>query len=358
MELKLPLIVDRHSARHVEMWLPAMPEFRTSGGSAAELRDDLALMVMDTYEHSSALEQAAFALPPHMSLRQVRLDSVARDPKRGRKAELKGMVSVFIEKWPKDDFFVVTPIRLPEARFALASLDSLPDTLARRLGKHLLATRAESLESCVSRHRERLDILEVDVYPSSVLPRLAKRTQHKPRAAPGTREPETPLQKEERRRRRRLTADTLRTVCRNLSHAAQDDTLERCLGREALVRQLVSTFEAREGLAVCLVGPSGAGKTALVHEFTRRLHVAYSKANQRRDVWRVDGNRFIAGMSYVGQWEARAQEMLRELSELGDVLYLDDLASMAFAGQTRQGKTHVAQYMEPALSGPPALRMG
>src|SRR5262249_34406908 len=129
-------------------------------------------------------------------------------------------------------------------------------------------------------------------YPPSILPRgptrpvASRRRAKRPadKAAPAL---ETPQEIEERRNRRRLMVRALRAAARNLSHGARDDTLDRAFGREALVQRVVDELEGREGTALVLVGPSGAGKTALVHEVTRRLAARHAAAGMRRDVWRV-----------------------------------------------------------------------
>ncbi|MFP2912916.1 AAA family ATPase [Pyxidicoccus sp. 3LFB2] len=113
---------------------------------------------------------------------------------------------------------------------------------------------------------------------------------------------------------------------------------------------MVDALEGREGAAIVLVGPSGSGKTALVHEVVSRLTARQDAAGTRRDVWRVDGNQFIAGMMYVGQWEARARGVVQELMEVADLLYVDDLASLVYAGRTNNERTNVAQYIEPHLA--------
>jgi ATP-dependent Clp protease ATP-binding subunit ClpC len=55
-------------------------------------------------------------------------------------------------------------------------------------------------------------------------------------------------------------------------------------------------------------------------------------------------------MKFVGQWEARARELVKELTETGDVLYLDDLASMVDAGRTGKTSTHVAGFLAPHIA--------
>ncbi|MBE4752858.1 ATP-dependent Clp protease ATP-binding subunit [Corallococcus sp. ZKHCc1 1396] len=358
MDLKLPLVVSPLGGRLVQAWVPAFwPRLSGVGPSLSTLRDELALAVMERFEKEHVAHVASYQLPPHLALRHVKVDTEARDREKNKRVVLQGRMAVLLEKWPRDDFWVVTPTRLPEARFALGDPDALPQALARRLSAWCLEHDLEGLDEAWGTGHERLELLEVDAYAPTILPRAPRRPPTPPRRRKATAEkkqeepaPETPEQREARRNRRRLSLVELREVARNLSHGARDGALERCFGREALVREVVDALEGREGAAVVLVGPSGSGKTALVHEAVSRLTARQDAAGTRRDVWRVDGNQFIAGMMYVGQWEARARGVVRELVEVGDLLYVDDLASLVYAGRTRSERTNVAQYLEPHLA--------
>ncbi|AKF82595.1 citrate:sodium symporter [Myxococcus fulvus 124B02] len=359
MDLKLPLVYAPMGGRLVEAWVPAFwPALHRVGPSLSALRDDLALAIMERFEKEHPSRVASYQLPPHLSLKHVKVDTEARDREKGLRIALEGRMAVLLEKWPRDDFWVVTPTRMPEARFAIAQPEDLPKALGRRLGAWCLEHGLKNLDSRWAQGRERLELLEVDAYAPSILPRTPPRPPKPPRrrraSASESKQtatpPETPEQREKRRNRRRLTLTELREVARNLSHAARDDGLEHCYGRESLVREVVDALEGREGAAIVLVGPPGSGKTALVHEVVRRLTIRQDAAGQRRDVWRVDGNQFIAGMSYVGQWEARARGVVKELVEVGDLLYVDDLASLVYAGRTANERTNVAQFLEPHLA--------
>ncbi|NVJ20541.1 ATP-dependent Clp protease ATP-binding subunit [Myxococcus sp. AM011] len=357
MELKLPLVVAPLGGRLVEAWVPAFwPRIHRVGPSLSSLRDDLALAVMERFEKEHPSRVASYQLPPHLALKHVKVDIDVRDREKGLRVVLKGRMAVLLEKWPRDDFWVVTPTRLAEARFAIPDTEALPLALGRRLGAWCLEHGLTNLEGFWAQGRERLELLEVDAYPPSILPRTPPKPPKPPRRRRTTGKetksppPETPEQREARRNRRRLTLTELREVARNLSHAARDDGLEHCYGREALVREVVDALEGREGAAIVLVGPPGSGKTALVHEVVRRLTARQDAAGQRRDVWRVDGNQFIAGMMYVGQWEARARGVVKELVEVGDLLYVDDLASLVYAGRTSSERTNVAQFLEPHMA--------
>lgn len=356
MDLRLPMIVSREGGRLLRCWLPHWPGLEVQGVSLSELRDDLALLVMERFEATPAAEAWRWQLAPHSKLKHVRVDTVARDQEDGRAYRLKGRLAVLLEKWPDDDFWVATPTRAPALAFALRGPDELEVALLPRVKAFCLEHRIETLDDWHSARDQRLDVLEVDADPKSILPRgqrPAPRRKAKPTAnakdSPAAPHAEADEEREQRRARARLSVRTLRQIGKNLAHQARDGVLGSAFGREGLAAALLELLERREGAAIVLVGPSGAGKTALVHEVTRRLVERQQGTSARRDVWRIDGNQFIAGMSYVGQWEARARELCDELIDTGDVLYVDDLASLVYAGRHRKGDTHLAQYLEPHL---------
>ena len=355
MDLKLPMVIAREGGRLMRCWLPHWPMVKGEGVSLSELKDDLALMVMERFEATPTAEAWRYQMAPHLKLKHVKLDTVARDREDGRAYTLKGRLAVLLEKWPGDEFWVATPTRLPELAFALGDPGSLEPALRARLSEHCLKHRIESLAEWNVERDERLDVLEVDADAPTILPRGSlKQKARKPKKAkakPGVPvEPEeSEEEREQRRARARLSVRTLRQIGKNLTHQARDGDLGRAFGREGLVAALVDTLEKREGAAVVLVGQGGVGKTAIIHEVTRRLVERQAGATARRDLWRIDGNQFIAGMSYVGQWEARARELCTELIDTGDVLFVDDLASLIYAGRHSKGDTHAAQYLEPHL---------
>lgn len=353
MRIELPLIWQRRTGRLVEAKIPGFA-LKVMGTSEAALRDDMALLVMQRFEHMAASEARRFQRAPHQRLRIVGIDRTVRDAGTGTKRELQGDVSVLLEKWPADDFWVATPVELPSARFALRSLEALEPALTARLVDYAVEHDLTSLQDVRAARDEKLDILEVDVYPPTILPRAPEPRPRPRRQTAGEQAKktaaETPAEREERRQRCRLNAVTLREVARNLSYGADDDTLDHAFGREALVEQVTEELLGREGAAIVLVGPSGAGKTAVVHEIVRRLHARGRAAGVRQDVWRVDGGRFIAGMKYVGQWERRAGALAEELAGTGDILFADDLASLIYSGRCRTSDTNVARFLQPHLA--------
>jgi ATP-dependent Clp protease ATP-binding subunit ClpC len=351
MDLKLPLLVSREGGRLYRCWLPHWPDVVREGISLSELRDDLALMVMERFDQEAPANAWRWQTAPHLLMRYVTVDTIARDREEGRAVPLKGRLGVLLEKWPDDDFWIATATRFPALTFPIADPADLEKAFVRRLSEQCLKRRITTLEPWHVERNEKLDLLEVDADAPTVLPRgpLRVKARKPPEKNAKDAQPETEEEREQRRARRRLSVQTLRQIGKNLTHQARDGELKRAFGREALVSGLLGTLEGREGAAIALVGPSGVGKTALIHELTRRL-VERQSATKRRDLWRIDGNQFISGMSYVGQWEARARQLCEELVETGDILYVDDLATLVFAGRHSKGDTHAAQYLEPHIA--------
>ncbi|MBI5513005.1 MAG: ATP-dependent Clp protease ATP-binding subunit [Deltaproteobacteria bacterium] len=371
MDLTMPVVVVQRSRRLVEAWVPRFPDERLLGPSLAELRDELRLLVMERFYAERPERFADYQLAPHARIEHLLVEGTVQDPHRRARWDVKARLAFLVEKWPADPFLVVTHTQLPAWRFAVDSEEHLPEAARRRVLAWCLESHIESLDRLHVKRRERLELLDVDAIAPTIFPHSPRRPRpptrkkkpedEKPGEKPTPEEdleedpeldpPEPdPIEREAQRRRSRWTVQVLREVGKNLSHAVEDDTLGRAFGRDAVVDRLVEELATREGAAVVLVGPSGVGKSAVVHEFVHRLTRWNNDHGLRRDVWRVDGNRFIAGMKYVGQWEARARELLRELTDTGDILYLDDLASMVDAGRTGKTSTNVAGFLAPHLA--------
>ena len=143
--------------------------------------------------------------------------------------------------------------------------------------------------------------------------------------------------------------DALHDVATNLTHLAAEGTAERAFGRDDLADELVDAITSEEASHVCLVGPPGCGKTAIIEEAVQRAYDLQSSYQQRRDVWRTTGDQMVAGMSFVGQWQERATRVCRELAGRGDVLVIDDMLGFAQAGPG-DGQSNLARFFEPELT--------
>jgi len=115
------------------------------------------------------------------------------------------------------------------------------------------------------------------------------------------------------------------------------------LGRRE--RELVSRYPPP---SLLLVGEPGVGKTVWV----RRLAEHFARERGPRKLgtprlWRTSGDRILAGMIYLGQWQKRALELVRELRHEGDYLYVDRLTSIL---KPRSDGASIAELFLPALA--------
>jgi ATP-dependent Clp protease ATP-binding subunit ClpC len=150
MDIKLPLVVVHRGRRLIEAWVPGLDAVHAVGPSLSEMRDDLAHKVMELFEFATPARFGAYQLPPHVSLRMVDVDVVAQDRVKKKRVPLEGRLGVLLEKWPDDTFYVVTPTRIPSARFALRSPDDLDSALNRRIVAMVAAGSATTSSSAAA----------------------------------------------------------------------------------------------------------------------------------------------------------------------------------------------------------------
>jgi ATP-dependent Clp protease ATP-binding subunit ClpC len=101
--------------------------------------------------------------------------------------------------------------------------------------------------------------------------------------------------------------------------------------------------------SILLVGPSGAGKTALVRRLVRLL-VERSREKKRREpphLWATSADRIVAGMVYLGMWQERVLSLIEELTGRGEWVYVDRLATLA---KSQPDGTSIAEMLEPAIA--------
>jgi ATP-dependent Clp protease ATP-binding subunit ClpC len=137
------------------------------------------------------------------------------------------------------------------------------------------------------------------------------------------------------------------------------------LGARAVRRQFNPAWERDAELAtlvrklchepahLLLAGEPGVGKTALLVEAVRTVERDPGGGERPRGpraarFWQTGAARLIAGMKYLGQWEARCEAVIAELSTVDGVLCVDRLLDLVRTGGT--GPTDgIAAFLQPYL---------
>lgn len=131
-----------------------------------------------------------------------------------------------------------------------------------------------------------------------------------------------------------------------LVREAEQGRLPRAMFRDVLVEQLEGLLDARVASSALLVGPSGAGKTALVHELAHR--VALERALPDTTIWHIPPSRIIAGARYLGQWQERCAFVVQQIVGSRGVWYAESLLELLQAGAGRDG-LDVASFLLPHI---------
>ncbi|MDF1815448.1 MAG: AAA family ATPase [Verrucomicrobiales bacterium] len=117
--------------------------------------------------------------------------------------------------------------------------------------------------------------------------------------------------------------------------------------REDEVYQLAQLL-GEESASVCIVGPPGCGKTSILIEAARKVERQQDSGGERRRFWITSGARLIAGMRWLGQWEERLEEVIRQLAQIEGVLCIENLSELTRLGG-KEAESSLAAFFAPYL---------
>jgi ATP-dependent Clp protease ATP-binding subunit ClpC len=122
-------------------------------------------------------------------------------------------------------------------------------------------------------------------------------------------------------------APTLEAVAEDWVALARAGRLPATVGVDATYDSISGFLSGRKLPSLLLVGPRGAGKSALVRRLARSImERTRGKGAEQRRLWATSADRIVAGMVYLGMWQQRCLAMLKELEGSNDVLYIDRLS--------------------------------
>lgn len=326
LPLKLQFLVTQPRRGHFEVSMPWVPSLEqpVSGASPSQLKEELLFRLIELVQQRLVPAELDGVLPPQdLQLMRVFVEIERRtDPERPP-VTMSSLTWAVVGRWPDDNVWRAWIPSVPGACLAIMAPEDIYDALQTWAETWAEETMAEDMHGLDADWPARLDELDVELpLPGQPI------------------DPSHPSQ---------LTRpDTLQQVAHNLTHRAADSQLDAAYGRELLVEQLVEALSGPRPSNICLVGPPGVGKTAIIHEAVRRIWER-RHALHTHTFWETSGDRIIAGMSIIGQWEQRVSQLSAELSERGDILVVRELLGLVSAGRTDQNDSNVAQFLEPML---------
>jgi ATP-dependent Clp protease ATP-binding subunit ClpC len=138
----------------------------------------------------------------------------------------------------------------------------------------------------------------------------------------------------------------------NLTELARQGRLDPVIGREREIEQVIVTLGRRSKSNPVLVGPAGAGKTAIMEGLAQRIADGTVPENLRDvQLWSLDMSGMLAGTRYRGDFEERLKDVIKEASQPDIVLCIDEVHSVLGAGSSQHGGgMGTADMLKPAMS--------
>ena len=141
------------------------------------------------------------------------------------------------------------------------------------------------------------------------------------------------------------TTPLLDRLGRDLTALARQGLLAPVVGREEETAWVIETLLRDTKRNPVLLGPPGVGKTAIVEGLAQRI-VAGKVPTDLKDtrIIEIPLAGLVAGTQYRGQLEERIQQLVKEASQPGIVLFLDEIHML------EAGDAGLAAALKPALA--------
>lgn len=139
---------------------------------------------------------------------------------------------------------------------------------------------------------------------------------------------------------------------RDLTAQARAGALSPVVGRDDEILQVLEVVSQRRKANAVLIGPAGAGKTAVAEGLALlcALHAArLPRRLQGLRVLQLDVGALMAGAGVYGEIERRMAAVLAQVQAGNSVLFIDELHTLVGAGG-RAGHTDLAQQLKPHLA--------
>ena len=145
--------------------------------------------------------------------------------------------------------------------------------------------------------------------------------------------------------------DKLKTEGRDLLQLALHDKIVKPLFRDKVIDQILDAFARRR--SVLLVGEEGVGKTAVIHGLAHRLNKTLSNR-----LAEIATSAVLTGTLYQGEWETKADNIIRPAIESDTVLYFSDIWNLPFAGKSSGDPSNLLDLIRPRISAQELLLIG
>lgn len=324
MKFPVRLFIQRHDSRSYTVSVPIFPGVSAYGPTLEECKQEVAEALEKRLAELEPELLHRIAMRPNQSLETVSIELRPTDRHGKRRRDtLRLRISLLLSPEEDGQMLVSVPmLRHPPLAFFVKDESELREVAQLELIQYFHGDPLESIIQYDAARRETLDVLEVEFKPKKV----------------------AEVQEEQEIE----SFWALKASGVNLTAQAAEGQLRRAYRRDNEVATLLAAIAGERRPSILLIGPSGAGKTAIVHEVARRIRNKESpEALHDRQLWSVTGESLLSGSSFIGQWEEKLTEVVREVRKRRHILFVEDIAALAEAGRHQKSDTNMADFLKP-----------
>lgn len=147
------------------------------------------------------------------------------------------------------------------------------------------------------------------------------------------------------------TNSPLETYCVNLNKKAEQNKIDRLIGRVVEVDRLAQILCRRTKNNPLLVGDPGVGKTAIVEGLALKIfNNEVPEILKSHVIFSLDMGTLIAGTRYRGDFEERLKLIIKEIEKNKNyILFIDEIHTLVGAGSTSGSSMDASNMLKPAL---------
>ena len=147
------------------------------------------------------------------------------------------------------------------------------------------------------------------------------------------------------------TNSPLETYCVNLNKKAEQNNIDRLIGRTVEVDRLAQILCRRTKNNPLLVGDPGVGKTAIVEGLALKIfNNEVPQILKSHVIFSLDMGTLIAGTRYRGDFEERLKLIIKEIERNKNyILFIDEIHTLVGAGSTSGSSMDASNMLKPAL---------
>ena len=335
MKFIVRLFIQKHHNRTYTVLAPAFPDISAYGPTLEECKQEIAEALA---EHLAEVEPQYLhyaAFRPNQTLEKVTVELRPVDARGRRRRDMVQItLNLLLTQEEEGQTLVTAPVlRSPPLSFYLARREELAEVAQLEVAQYFHELPFEAIVAQRAARQEALDTLEVEFKPKKALDKRKEVEEE------------------------RFWA--LKASGTNLSAQAAEGQLRRAYRREREVEHLLNALAGERHPSILLIGESGVGKTAVVHETVRRIRrKECPESLQDRQVWSVTGATLIAGCSFLGQWQEKLTDLVREVRKKRHLLFIEDIAALVEVGRWSKGDENMAEFLKPFLQSGDVVIIG